>query len=97
MEIKMDFYPVKAQYRRGEEVWLCLELEKESATCSYERAVVSVFWMERLVRRVEVEKLCNAMEICVGAYMHLYIRSKWTMPSDRILRVSEPKPCESQN
>ena len=64
----MDFYPVKAQYRRGEEVWLCLELEKESATCSYERAVVSVFWMERLVRRVEVKELCNAMEICVGAY-----------------------------
>ncbi len=45
----MDFYPRKAQYLTGEEVWLCLEAEDVCEARRYDRVVLVVYWLPKSV------------------------------------------------
>lgn len=64
----MDFYPLKAQYLKMEEVWLCLELAEADEMGEDVRVVISVFWMNQEIRTVAADGLRRMAEICVGQY-----------------------------
>ena len=50
----MDFYPRKAQYLTGEEVWLCLEAADACEAQRYDRVVLVVYWLEAKIRTMEI-------------------------------------------
>lgn len=64
----MDFYPRKAQYLTGEEVWLCLEAADVCEAQRYDRVVLVVYWLEAKIRTVEIDRLQQTTEICAGSY-----------------------------
>lgn len=64
----MDFYPRKAQYLTGEEVWLCLEAADVCEAQRYDRVVLVVYWLETKIRTVEIDRLQQTTEICAGSY-----------------------------
>lgn len=64
----MDFYPLKAQYLKKEEVWLCLELSDAAEAADHGRAVVSVYWLDQEIYTVETEISQQTTKISVGNY-----------------------------